>query len=82
MGVKSVPTPYGAPNANAHCERLIGTTRRECLDHLIIWNARHLHKVLSEFYGWYREARPHLGINGIPEPDPALAEPRRGAGSQ
>jgi transposase InsO family protein len=76
MGVKSVPIPYGAPNANAHCERMIGTTRRECLEHLIIWNARHLHKVLTEFYCWYREARPHLGINGIPEPDPALAEPR------
>jgi hypothetical protein len=76
MDIRSVPTPYGAPNAAAHIERLIGTVRRECLDHLLIWNERQLHCVLTEYFRWYNQARVHQGIHGIPDPDPALAEPK------
>ena len=80
MDIRSVPTPYGAPDAAAHIERFIGTLRRECLDHLLIWNQRQLHVVLSEFInGYYNRARVHQGIMGIPDPDPSLAEPKPAA---
>ena len=42
MGIRGIPIPYGAPNAAAHIERLIGTLRRECFDRMLIWNERHL----------------------------------------
>ena len=76
MYIRSIPIPYGAPNAQAHVERLIGTLRRECLDHMLIWNERHLHQVLSEFINWHNNGRVHQGIHGIPDPDPALAKPK------
>ena len=76
MGIRGMPTPYAAPNAAAHVERLIGTFRRECLDRISIWNERELRCVLREFSGWYNHGRVHQGLNGIPDPDPALAEPK------
>ena len=76
MDIRGIPIPYGAPNAAAHMERLIGTLRRECLDRMLIWNERHLRWVLNEFIGWYNHGRVHQGLNGIPDPDPALADPK------
>ncbi len=66
MGVRGVPTPYGAPNANAHVERFIGTLRRECMDHFIFASEAHLRRTVSEFVRYYNEARPHQGIDAIP----------------
>ena len=48
MGLTILKTPVQAPQANAFCERLIGTVRRECLDFLIVLNERHLRSVLHE----------------------------------
>ena len=48
--------------ANALAERVIGTIRRECLDHLIVLNERHLRRVLREFVGYYNTARPHRSL--------------------
>jgi putative transposase len=76
MGIRGVATPYGAPNAAAHIERLIGTLRRECLDRMLIWNEGHLRCVLKEFVNWYNHARVNQGLNGIPDPDPKLAGPK------
>jgi putative transposase len=76
MGKRGIPIPFGAPNASAHIKRLIGTLLRECLDRLLIWNERHLRCVLTEFIGWYNHGRVHQGLNGIPDPDPLLAEPK------
>jgi putative transposase len=76
MGIRGIPIPYGAPNAAAHMERLMGTLRRECLDRMLIWNERHLRWVLNEFIRWYNHGRVHQGLNGIPDPDPALADPK------
>ena len=76
MDIRGIPIPYGAPNATAHIERLIGTIRRECLDRMLIRNERHLRYVLKEFIGWHNHGRVHQGLNGIPDPDPALAEPK------
>ena len=75
MGVRGMPTPYRAPNASAHVERLIGTLRRECLDRTLIWNERHLRRVLGEFIAWYNQGRVHQGLHGIPKPDPSLTLP-------
>ena len=64
LGIEQLLTPVRAPRANAVAERLIGTLRRECLDHLVVINERHLHAVLDEFAGYYNGARPHrtLGL--------------------
>ena len=61
-GIEILKTPIKAPNANAVCERLIGSLRRECLDFLIILNERHLSKVLKEYVQFYNNSRPHQGI--------------------
>jgi len=80
MGIRGIPTPYGAPNAAAHAERMIGTLRRECLDRMLIWNERHLRCVLTEIIDWYNHSRVHQALNGIPDPDPVLAEPKPAGG--
>jgi hypothetical protein len=80
MGIRGISIPYGTPNATAHMERLIGTLRRECLDRMLIWNERHLRMVLTEFIGWYNHGRVHQGLNGIPDPDPVLVEPKPAGG--
>ncbi len=74
MGIKGIPIPYGAPNANAHCETCLGTLRRECLDHLILFNRGHLFRTLKEFVTWYNHARYSQAIDGIPDPYPELKE--------
>jgi putative transposase len=62
MGIRPISTPLFAPLANAICERVIGTLRREVLDHMLIWNARHLVRTLHEARRWYNEARPHQAL--------------------
>ncbi len=67
LGVTGIPIPYGAPNAAAHVERLIGTLRRECLVHFVFVSERHLRRTVTEFAAWYNRARVHQGINDIPD---------------
>jgi len=80
MAVRGIPIPYGAPDAQAHIERLIGTLRRECLDKLLIWNERHFRAVLSETVSWYNGVRVHQAIRGIPLPDLEYERPPPGEG--
>jgi putative transposase len=62
-------TPVRSPQANAYCERLIGTIRRECLDWVIPLNERHLRRVLAEWVAHYNQGRPHAGLGpGLPDP--------------
>jgi putative transposase len=69
FGVRILRTPVQASTANAYCERLVGTIRRECLDYLIPVNERHLHLTLREFAAYYNRARPHSALGpGTPEP--------------
>jgi transposase InsO family protein len=67
--VRVMKTPVRAPTANAYCERLVGTIRRECLDFLIPLSEAHLKRILHEFVRHYNRGRPHSSLGpGIPEP--------------
>jgi transposase InsO family protein len=59
LGVATLPSPVRAPRANAVAERVIGTRRRECLDHLLVVNARHLRAILAEVARFDNTERPH-----------------------
>ncbi|HEY2946881.1 MAG TPA: integrase core domain-containing protein [Micromonosporaceae bacterium] len=59
LGIETLLTPVRAPRANAIAERLVGTLRRECLDHLVIVNEAHLRAVLTEVVRFYNRERPH-----------------------
>jgi putative transposase len=61
-GIEVLQTPYRAPKANAICERLIGSLRRECLDSFLLLSERHLHRVVREYVAYFNCARPHQGI--------------------
>jgi putative transposase len=61
-GIEVLRTPYRAPKANAICERFLGSVRRECLDHLLILNERHLYRLMKEYKRYFNYARPHQGI--------------------
>ncbi len=63
FGMKDTPTAPGSPWQNPICERVIGTLRRECLDHMIILNEKHLRAVLDEFVEYYNESRTHMSLN-------------------
>ena len=69
FGVRVLKTPVRAPQANAFCERLVGTIRRECFDFLIPINERHVRIIIREFAKHYNRGRPHSSLGpGIPEP--------------
>jgi putative transposase len=61
-GIKIIKTPYRTPQANAFCERFMGSLKRECLDHSLVLNKRHLKRLVSEYRVYFNEERPHQGI--------------------
>jgi putative transposase len=71
-GVEIVLTPYQAPKANAFAERWVRTVRTECLAQLLIWNERHLRRVLAEYVTYYNKRRPHQGLD---QQSPVRREP-------
>ena len=71
LGIEQVLTSYRSPWQNSYVERVIGSIRRECLDHVIILNERHLRRVLREYLDYYHRSRTHLGLEkDCPEPRP------------
>ncbi len=62
FGTKCLLSPPRSPQANSFCERVIGTLRRECLDHIIIRDQRHAERVLREYVRYYH-GRSHRGLN-------------------
>ena len=73
LGLKVLKTPPQSPQANALCERLLGTLRRECLDFLIPLSEHHLLRIVREWMSHYNAARPHMALGpGIPQPPPLL----------
>jgi putative transposase len=72
-GIRILASPPQAPRANAICERIIGTLRRELLDRLLIVNEHHLRRVLTEYLRHYNAARPHRSLGQL---TPAQADIR------
>jgi putative transposase len=69
LGVKVLKSPPHSPMANAICERVIGTIRRECLDWLIPLSESHLRCVLKSWIPHYTTGRPHMALGpGVPDP--------------
>src|SRR6201997_2538462 len=62
MGIRDRPTSPRSPWQNAYVERLIGTLRRECLDHVLIYDERHLRRILTLYSLYYNETRTRLGL--------------------
>ena len=60
--IRVIKSPVRAPRANAICERMIGTLRRECLDRVLILGRSHLESVLTEFIDHYNGHRPHRSL--------------------
>jgi hypothetical protein len=68
FGLRVLRTPARAPKANAFCERLVGTVRRECLDFMILLNEGHLRMTMRSWVTHYNRGRPHSSLGpGIPE---------------
>ena len=69
LGIEQIVTAPRSPWQNGYCERVIGTIRRECLDHVIVLNEKHLRRVLKEYLVYYHKSRTHLGLDkDAPEP--------------
>ena len=69
LGLRVLKSPPHSPQANAICERLIGTIRRERLDWLIPLSESHLRSILKEWVAHYNGARPHMALGpGVPDP--------------
>jgi putative transposase len=71
MGIHEVKTAPRSPWQNPYVERLIGTLRRECLDHVVVLNEAHLHRLLRAYLAYYHGARTHRSLaKDAPDPRP------------
>ena len=75
MGIHEVLSTPRSPWQRAYVERVIGSVRRECLDHLIVFNETALRRTLNLYFAYYHRSRTHLSL-GKDSPDPRLLEPR------
>jgi putative transposase len=75
MGITEVITAPRSPWQNAYVERVIGSIRRECLDHIVIFNESHLRRVLSAYVEYYQRTRTHVSLDKDC-PDPRPIQPR------
>ena len=78
FGLTSLRTTPSSPWQNPYVERVIGSIRRECLDHVVVFNERHLRRVLRSYLAYYHGSRTHLAL-GKDTPEPRAVEPA-GAG--
>jgi putative transposase len=73
LGMKEVVTAPRSPWQNAYAERLIGSIRRECLDHVVVLSARHLRRMLMRYLAYYHGSRTHLALaKDAPVPRPIM----------
>jgi putative transposase len=79
FGIEEVMSAPRAPWQNPFVERVIGSIRRDCLDHVIVWNERSLRRTLASYLDYYHKWRTHLSLDkDAPEPRP-IQPPARGA---
>jgi putative transposase len=62
LAMKEVVSAPRSPWQNAFAERLIGSSRRECLDHVVVLNRRHLRRLLKSYFAYYHRSRTHLAL--------------------
>jgi transposase InsO family protein len=62
MGIRDHPTAPRSPWQNGHPERLIGSIRRECLDHIVVFGEAHLRRILAAYATYYNDVRTHLAL--------------------
>jgi hypothetical protein len=62
LGMEEVISAPRSPWQNPYVERLIGSIRRECLDHIIVWNERSLRRTLKDYFAYYQRSRTHLAL--------------------
>jgi transposase InsO family protein len=74
MGIKQVLISTRSPWQNPYVERVIGSIRRDCLDHVIVFNERHLRSILRTYFKYYHDSRTHLGLEKDC-PHPRTVEP-------
>jgi len=74
LGIEKVLTASRSPWQNPYVERLIGSVRRECLNHVIVLNEPHLKRLLRAYFAYYHAARTHLALDKQP-PQPRQVEP-------
>jgi putative transposase len=74
MKIKEVLSAPRSPWQRAYVERLIGSIRRECLDHVIVFGESSLRRTLSAYFSYYHQTRPHLAL----EKDAPEARPVQG----
>jgi transposase InsO family protein len=74
MGIEEVLIAPRSPWQNPFIERLIGSIRRECLDHILVISEAHLRRVLREYFAYYHDSRPHQSLDGN-APRPREIEP-------
>jgi hypothetical protein len=74
MGMEEVLTAPRSPWQNPFAERLMGSIRRECLDHVIVWNERSLRRTLHNYFAYYQRSRTHLS-SGKDAPEARAVEP-------
>jgi len=78
MRITQVVTAPRSPWQNAYVEPVIGSIRRECLNHIVIFNERHLRRVLCSYIDYYQRTRTHLSLDkDCPDPRPIMP-PRNG----
>ena len=71
MGIKEVQIAPRSPWQNPYCERLIGSIRRDVLDHVIVLHEHHLRRLLTRYFAYYQQFRTHLSLAmDCPEPRP------------
>ena len=82
MGIRDRPISPRSPWQNPYAERLIGTLRRDCLDHVLIFGAQHLRRILTAYSRYYNETRTHLSLDkdaplgrGVQRHGPIVAVP-------
>jgi Integrase core domain len=63
MGIRDKPTAPASPWQNGFAERLIGSIRRECVDHIIVLGEMHLHRILRSYADYYNHVRTHRSLN-------------------
>lgn len=78
MGIEEVVIAPRSPWQNPYCERLIGSIRRECLNHVIVINERHLRRILRSYSEYYLNSRPHLSLDRNAPIEREIEPPSRG----